>query len=145
MPILDEARARGANMLAGVHIPKNLDHFSIYAGLLRSALDLGKLVATEKRDIAAISAHYNTRMADIQAAFSQIEGAMIQDFHRDESLRERTFESINLLIEKGQYEVAADFHRRMIEGFSRPALETILQARNEIGSATGVRMRRIVT
>lgn len=143
VPLLDEARRRGSTALGDTPLPFGLDQFTIYTGLIGSALELGKLLATEERDLAAIGTHHHLRMAEIQSAFAQVETAMMADFDRDSTLRSQTFIAINLLIEKGQYEIAAEFHKRMLDGFSRPALETILHNRNAMAGAGGSRIRTV--
>lgn len=113
--LLDAARRRGNAITRGVALPAGLDHFTAYVGLIGSALDLAKLATTEKRDLAVIGNYYDLERARIDAASREIEAAMTTDFARDETLKERTFESINLLIAAGQYEIAGEFHRRLMD------------------------------
>ncbi|HET7231855.1 MAG TPA: hypothetical protein VFJ16_17720 [Longimicrobium sp.] len=134
------ARERGDRVLKSALIPPGLDHFTIYAGLISSALELAKLIQTEKRDLAAIQAHHDVEVERIRLAFREVEAAMLVDFQRDIALRERTFEAINLLIEVGEYDIALRFYERMVDGFTRGALETIIAHRNHIASASTARL-----
>jgi hypothetical protein len=122
-------------------LPPGLDQFAVYTGLIDSALELGKLMATEQRDLHVIERSYKLEMAAMTAAFEEVEAAMQADFARDNALRDRTFESINLLISAGQFEIASEFHKRMIDGFSRPALETIIAHRNGFAAGSGLELR----
>lgn len=139
--ILEAARRRGEAVTEYAPLPAGLDKFTTYAGLISSALELGKLVATEERDLQAIASHYDIEVRRISAAFREVEMAMLAGFEQDASLRERTFDAINLLIEKGQFEIASEFHRRLIDSFSRPPLETLVELRNQAGSGSGTRLR----
>jgi len=130
--LLAAARERGRREMGAAVIPPGLDHFTAYVGLISSALELGKLISTEERDLKVIGAHHEIEVAKIGSAFKEVEGAMLADFQRDESLKVKTFESINLLIAAGQYEIASEFHKRLIDGFKRGALETIIDHRNTV-------------
>lgn len=131
------ARERGNVALAGAALPSGLDQFAVYAGLIGSALDLGKLIATEKRDLEAIQSHHALRMAQITSAYQEVEAAMLADFERDEGLRTQTFAMIDKLMEAGEFAIAAEVHRRLIDGANRPALATVLEHRNGIASGSG--------
>jgi len=96
--LLQSARDRGNKALEGVVLPSGLDHFTVYAGLIGSALELGKLIQTEQRDLTVIDSHYKLAKANMEAAFAEVEKAMQSDFERDESLKAKTFEAITLLI-----------------------------------------------
>ncbi|MFT4075634.1 MAG: hypothetical protein QM647_08870 [Asticcacaulis sp.] len=137
--LLNAARARGSQMMGGVPLP-GLDHFTVYAGLIGSALELGKLFATAERDMAVIQRHHEISVAQISGAFAEVEQAMTADFQRDESLKAKTFDAITQLIAAGQYEIAGEFHKRLIDGFSRPSLEAILEHRNVAAGASGSRL-----
>jgi len=65
---------------------------------------------------------------------------MQSDFERDESLKAKTFEAITQLITAGQYDIASEFHKRLIEGFNRSSLDAILQHRNQMAGNTGSRL-----
>jgi hypothetical protein len=134
------ARERGTRVLKSALIPPGLDHFTVYAGLISSALELAKLIQTEKRDLAAIQAHHDLEAERIRLAFREVEAAMLVDFQRDMALRERTFQAINLLIEVGEYDIALKFYERMVDGFTQGALETIIEHRNNIASASTARL-----
>src|ERR1700733_6562406 len=107
--LLAAARERGSKAIDPSIIPPGLDHFTVYVGLISNALELGKLIQSEERDLEVIRTHYEIEMTSIQAAFKEVEAAMISDFQRDESLKAKTFESINLLIDAEQYEIASEF------------------------------------
>ncbi|MDH4745878.1 hypothetical protein OMP43_17775 [Sphingomonas sp. CBMAI 2297] len=141
--LLDAARQRGQEATGFTVLPPGLDKFTAYVGLIGSALELGKLVATEERDLTAIHTHHGTTMAEISAAFHEIETAMLADFTRDESLKEKTFDAINRLIEAGQYEIASEFHKRLLEGSTRPSLEAIIERRRMHFDQTGVTLRAL--
>ena len=138
--LLYAARARGNGMMDGAALPIGLDHFTVYAGLIGSALELGKLIQTEERDLTVIRNHHEISVAQITAAFDEVEKAMQADFQRDETLKEKTFEAINQLIAAGQYEIAGEFHKRLMDGFSRPSLEAILAHRNGFAAESGSRL-----
>ncbi len=138
--LLSAARQRGSDTMGSAIIPPGLDHFTAYVGLISSALELAKLIQTEERDLTVISNHHQIEMANISAAFKEVESAMLADFQRDQSLKEKTFESINLLIAAQQYEIASEFHKRLIEGFKRGALETIIDHRNTVVREGGSRL-----
>src|ERR1700761_9343402 len=91
--LLASARARGQQAVGTGTLPAGIDKFTVYAGLISSALELGKLIETEERDLKAIDTHYAIEMARISAAFREVEAAMLADFQRDSSLRDKTFES----------------------------------------------------
>lgn len=141
--LLAAARQRGSEATGQFTLPPGLDHFTAYVGLIGSALELGKLAASEKRDLAVIGNHYELERARIDAASREIEAAMITDFARNESLKERTFESINLLIAAGQFEIAGEFHKRMMDGFSRSSLEAIIDLRNDGIASIDTRLRSV--
>lgn len=133
--LLFAARERGREVVGGTAMPMGLDHFAVYAGLIDSALELSKLIKTEKRDLAVIENHYAIATANIAAAFEEVEMAMRADFGRDQSLKDKTFEAINQLIAAGQYEIASEFHKRLIDGFKRRSIDAIIDLRN--GKASG--------
>ncbi len=130
--LLADARERGNRTLGATIIPPGLDQFSVYVGLISSALELGKLIQTEERDLTVIGNHHEREMAEISAAFKKVETAMLADFQRDGSLRDKTFETINLLIAAGQHDIALKFYERFMDGFKRGALETIIEHRNAV-------------
>ena len=138
--LLADARRRGVETLGTAVVPQGFDNFTTYIGLIASALELGKLVATEERDLTAIGNHHEREMARIGSAFAEIETAMKADFARDASLREQTFQVINSLVAAGQHEIAMNFFETLMNNFTRPALETVLKARNEFASASGTRI-----
>jgi hypothetical protein len=133
--LLTAARDRGTRAVGTAVIPPGLDHFTVYAGLIGSALELAKLIQTEERDLKVIDSHYQIETQRISAAFREVEAAMIADFKRDESLKEKTFEMIQMLIAAGQFEVAGEFHGRLINSFQRPALEAIIEHRKVTGGS----------
>ena len=132
--VLEAARNRGKQSLSGFIIPQGLDHFTAYVGLIGSALELGKLIRTERRDLHVIDSHYQIEVTRIEAAFGEIELAMMADFKKDESLKQKTFEAITQLITAGQYEIASEFHRRFMESLGRTSLDAIIEGRNNFGS-----------
>ncbi|MDQ0462958.1 hypothetical protein QO010_000706 [Caulobacter ginsengisoli] len=138
--LLSAARERGAQAMGATVLPAGLDQFTVYAGLIGSALDLGKLLATEQRDLQVIGSHHQIEAARIDAAFREVEAAMVADFQRDAGLRQKTFDAIDQLIAAGQYEIASEFHRRLFEGFQRGALESIIGHRNVAAAAASSRM-----
>lgn len=138
--LLAAAQERALSTTGGMSVPIGLDHFTAYVGLIASALELGKLIKTEQRDLEVISAHYKIEVARISTAFAEVEAAMIADFQKDESLKAKTFEAIAMLISVGQYEVASEFHKRLIENMKRPALEAVLKSRNEMIGAGNSRI-----
>lgn len=138
--LLAEARQRGQEALGGSVMPPGGEHITAYIGLVANAIELGKLLATEERDLQVIANHHEIEMAKIADAFKQVEAAMRADFERESSLRQQAFASIDKLIAAGQYEVATRFYEILMSGFSRPALETILAHRNELASNTQTRM-----
>lgn len=138
--LLFAARERGSAALQGVKLPAGLDHFTVYAGLIGSALELGKLIATEERDLKVIHNHYEISVAQMQAAFAEVEQAMQADFQQDETLKAKTFEAITQLIAAGQYEIAGEFHKRLMDGFQRTSLDTLLSYRNQIAGGSGSRL-----
>ena len=135
--LLSAARERGARAIGGVAIPSGLDQLAIYAGLIGSALELGKLIQTEERDKKVIDNHYNIEMNWIGAAFKEVEAAMMADFNRDESFKEKTFEMMRLLVAAGQFEIANQLHERMVSSFQRPALESIIAHQNALTKESG--------
>ncbi len=139
--LLAEARRRGAEALSATVVPTGLDNVAAYIGLVASALELGKLIATEERDLATIGNHHQREMAKIGAAFTEVELAMKADFARDAFLREQTFQVINNLVATGQSEIAMKFFEVLTNNFSRPALETVLEARNEFAAASGTHIK----
>ncbi len=138
--LLFSARQRGSQVMGNHALPVGLDHFTVYAGLIGSALELGKLMQTQERDLTVIKNHYEISMAQISAAFEEVEQAMTADFQRDETLKAKTFDAITQLIAAGQYEIAGEFHKRLIDGFSRPSLEAILEHRNSMAGSSGSRL-----
>src|SRR5215217_189357 len=138
--ILQSARERGSRVVGATVLPAGLDQFTAYVGLIGNALELGKLIATERRDLEVIGTHHQLEAARITSAFREVETAMLVDFQRDESLRDKTFDAINQLIAAGQYDIATEFHRRLFEGFTRGALETIIDHRNVIAGASKSRL-----
>lgn len=139
--LLSAARERGRQVIDGDLLPPGLDQFTVYAGLIGKALDLAKLLATEERDLRVIGTTYDIAMREITAAFMEVETAMSRDFERDQSTRDRTFDAINQLIAAGQYEIASEFHKRVMDGFQRPALEAILEHRNIRASGSNLRLK----
>ncbi|MEJ0027696.1 MAG: hypothetical protein WDN01_16855 [Rhizomicrobium sp.] len=135
------ARERGRRAVSATAIPAGLDHFTVYVGLIGSALELGKLVATQKRDLKVIDSHYEIEASKIDTAMREVEAAMSADFRRDRSLRKRTFESINMLIAAGQHEIALKFYERLLDGFTRGALEGLIALRNHVAVESGTRLR----
>ena len=138
--LLQSARDRGNKAMEGVVIPSGLDHFTVYAGLIGSSLELAKLVQTEERDLTVIENHYNLAKANMEAAFAEVERAMQTDFERDESLKAKTFEAITQLIAVGQFDIASEFHKRLIDGFNRSSLDAILTHRNNIAAGSGSKL-----
>jgi len=138
--LLEAARRRGQEATGYATLPMGLDKFTAYVGLIGSALELGKLIQTEERDLKVIDTHYEVEVARISAAFREVEAAMIADFQRDESLKAQTFEAINLLIAAGQYEIASEFHKRLLDSFQRPSLEAIIDLRNAGTAGSGTRL-----
>lgn len=138
--LLFAARERGTQAVGGMPLAAGLDHFAVYAGLIGSALELAKLIQTEQRDMTVIHHHYEINVAQISAAFEEVEKAMQADFERDETLKARTFEAINQLIAAGQYEIAGEFHKRLIDGFKQGSLEAILEHRNAMAGGSGSRL-----
>lgn len=138
--LLQSARDRGNRALEGVVLPSGLDHFTVYAGLIGSTLELAKLIQTEQRDLNVIESHYKLAKANMEAAFAEVEKAMQTDFERDESLKAKTFEAITQLITVGQYEIASEFHKRLIDGFNRSSLDAILAHRNNMAAGSGSRL-----
>jgi hypothetical protein len=118
-----------------------MDNVAVYVGLIDRTLELAALIQTEERDLKVIESHYEIEMARIGAAFREVEVAMMADFKRDESLKKKTFEMIKLLIAAGQYDVASEFHKRMIDSFQRPALEAIIEHRNVVVGQNGPQIR----
>lgn len=139
--LLDAARRRGEAATGYALLPTGLDKFNAYVGLIGTALELGKLLSSEERDLKVIATHHEIEISRISAAFCEVEAAMIADFQRDESLKTKTFEAINLLIAAGQYEIASEFHKRLLDSFQRPSLEAIIDLRNVTASASGTRLR----
>ncbi len=90
--------------------------------------------------MTVIHHHYEINVAQISAAFEEVEKAMQADFERDETLKARTFEAINQLIAAGQYEIAGEFHKRLIDGFKQGSLEAILEHRNAMAGGSGSRL-----
>jgi hypothetical protein len=127
--LLSQARIRGREAF-GCVLPAGLDNLTTYVGLIGSALELGKLIQTEARDLAAIDTYYKIEIARMDSAFREVEIAMVADFKRDASLREKSFESINLLIAAGQHEIALKLYELLVGGFARGALESLIQLRN---------------
>ena|SRR5258707_8698674 len=138
--LLAAARERGNKAIGTTILPPGLDQFTVYAGLIGSALELGKLIQTEERDLKVIGSHHEIEMARIMTAFKEVEGKMLLEFQNDESLREKTFKSIDLLIAAGQHEIALKFYERMMEGFNRSPIETIVKQRNRAASGSGSRL-----
>ena len=138
--LLEAARTRGTQTLSGIPLAPGLDQFTVYAGLIGSALELGKLISTEQRDLTVIHHHYEISVANINAAFAEVEQAMFADFERDETMKAKTFDAINQLIQAGQFELASEFHRRLFDGPKRAALDSVLDARNSIAQASGSRL-----
>jgi hypothetical protein len=138
--LLAQARQRGSETVGSVAIPPGLDHFTAYVGLIGSALELGKLIETEERDLKVIGSHHEIEMARIAAAFREVEAAMLADFQREGSLRDKTFETINLLVTAGQHEIALKFYERFIDGFKRGALEMIIELRNRDAARSNARI-----
>jgi hypothetical protein len=139
--LLADARERGSKAFGAAPLPPGLDHVTAYVGLISSALELGKLIATEERDLKVIGSHHEIEIAKIEGAFKEVEAAMIADFKRDHSLREKSFESINLLIAAGQHELALKFYERLMDGFTKGALEGLIQLRNNAASESTTRMK----
>lgn len=139
--LLVAARERGNSAVGGAVIPPGLDHFTAYVGLIGSALELGKLVQTEERDLKVIDSHYRIEMTRIGAAFKEVETAMLADFKRDESLRNKTFKMIEMLIAAKQHEIALEFYKRLLDSFQRPALEAIIEHRNSVAGRSGTLLR----
>ena len=138
--LLESARTRGNKALEGVVLPSGLDHFAVYAGLIGSALELAKLIQTEQRDLTVIDSHYKLAKANMEAAFAEVEKAMLSEFAQNESNRTHTFEMISQLIAVGQYEIASEFHKRLVENFSRSPLDAILKHRNNMAANSGSRL-----
>ena len=138
--LLSAARKRGNQTVEGIVLPAGLDQFTVYAGLIGNALELAKLIQTEERDLTVIDNHYKLSLANMEAAFAEVEKAMTQDFARDESLKLKTFEAITHLIAVGQFEIASEFHKRLIDGFNRSSLDAILAHRNTMASSSGSRL-----
>ncbi len=139
--LLADARERGSKAFGTAIIPPGLDHVTAYVGLIGSALELGKLIQTEERDLKVINSHHELEMARIAAAFKEVESGMIADFQRDGSLREKSFESINMLIAAGQHEIALKFYERLMDGFTRGALEGLIELRNNAAGASNTRIK----
>ena len=138
--LLESARTRGNKALEGVVLPSGLDHFAVYAGRIGSALELAKLIQTEQRDLTVIDSHYKLAKANMEAAFAEVEKAMLSEFAQNESNRTHTFEMISQLIAVGQYEIASEFHKRLVENFSRSPLDAILKHRNNMAANSGSRL-----
>src|ERR1700743_2409814 len=99
--LLAQARERGKEAVGSMPIPAGLDQFTAYVGLIGSALELGKLIATQERDLKVIESHYTIEMSRIAAAFKEVESIMMADFARDTSNRDLTFRMIEKLIDQG--------------------------------------------
>lgn len=138
--LLEAARRRGRETF-GSALPVGLDNITAYVGLIGSALELAKLIHTEKRDLAAIDSHHKLEMTRMEAAFREVEIAMVADFQNDSSLRDKSFEIIHTLVASGQNEIALKFYERMISGFSGGALENIIQLRNKATSQGSTRIK----
>lgn len=139
--LLEAARRRGEAATGHALLPAGLDKFSAYVGLIGSALELGKLLSSEQRDLKVIAIHHEIEISRISAAFREVEAAMIADFQRDESLKAKTFEAINLLIAARQFEIASEFHKRLVDSFQRPSLEAIIDLRNVAAGGSGTQLR----
>lgn len=138
--LLGDARRRGEAMMGGIGLAPGLDQLTIYAGLVGSALELAKLIQTEQRDLTVIHHHHDIEIAKIDAAFGEIEQALLADFQSDETLRKETFSMIEKLIAAGQFEIASVFHQRLFDGPKRSLLELVVQRRNDIGQGKGTRI-----
>lgn len=132
--MLEEARRRGREVMGTNALPAAMDNVTTYVGLISSALELGKLIATEERDLKAIETHHQREVMKISSAFSETELAMRADFERDKTMRDESFKAIHSLIAAGQHEIAMRFYEILQSNFSRPALEVILTARNATAS-----------
>ena len=139
--LLVAARERGKKAMSGTVLPPGLDHFTAYIGLVSSALELGKLMATEERDLRAIETHHEREMTNITLAFRQVEAAMIADFSRDESLKAKSFQIIESMVAAGQFEIALEAYKCLLNGFSRPSLEVILEHSNRIAGKRNSTLR----
>jgi hypothetical protein len=139
--LLVAARARGARAVGPAAIPSGMDNATAYIGLIDRTLELATLIQTEERDLKVIESHYKIEIARITAAFREVEIAMMADFKRDETLKQKTFEMIELLIGAGQHDIALEFYKRMTDSFQRPALEAIIEHRNNVAASTGSRIR----
>lgn len=129
--LLDAARVRGRALLAGEVLPPALDQFTVYTGLIDKALDLGKLIATEERDLHVIDSAYRLEMAAITAEFAKIENSMRIDAERDDIYRDQQFAIINKLIDAGNFELASEIHKRLIDSKARSAMDQLIELRNK--------------
>jgi len=137
--MLAEARKRGQEVM-GTHVmPAGMDNVTAYVGLISSALELGKLIATEERDLKVIEADHQQTMLKISGAFKELESGMRGDFERDKSFRDESFKAIHQLIADGKHDVAMRFYEILQSNFSRPSLEVILEARN-VGASPNTRL-----
>jgi len=122
-----------------VMAPASLDPAIIYGELMSKALDLAKLIATETRDLEAIRAHYEIEVARIDAGFRTIEAFLAATLEQDRSLREKSFETINLLIAQGQHALALKFYEKLVDGSRGGGLEALVDFRNQVASQSATR------
>lgn len=139
--LLDEARERGSQSFGAFVLPPGMEKFGLYAGLISKTMELAKVVQTEHRDLKVIAAHHEIEITRINAAFREVEAAMVSDFKNEQEQRAQTFAAIDKLFAAGQYEIASEFHKRLIDGQKRSALETVLEARNASVGEGGSRLR----
>lgn len=139
--LLRGARERGRALTGAEAIKQSYEAFTTYAGLISRSMELAKLKATEKRDLAAIGAHYEIESSRIALAFKQLEAELRASFSQNEMLMASSFQCIEMLIAAGEHEIASEFHRRMLENLHRPSLDQVVDARNAAAEGSGTRLR----
>ncbi len=135
------ARARGQERIVGIATPAGLDHLTPLLGLVSQSIELGKLLATEERDLKVIETHYQIEMARIQGEFRILEAEMAGTFKDNATLRAETFLFINKLADAGHFELAMEAYRRLMDALKGPSLEERIDRGNAAGGSFGSRIR----
>lgn len=127
---LEEARQRAHSPTRShlrLHPQASVD---IYIACFRDLAELAKLRVTEAGDREAIQAHYNTRIAELQAELIQVEHAIKADYAAFDALRKDNKEIVQVLLKMGEVEAAIQLQTRFFQQFGASTLDKLLKNRH---------------
>ena len=101
-------------------------------GLLIEAIQLGKLVATEKRDLEAIRSNYKERSERLENLHNEIMTEIKEFYGQRQAIIDKINHQSDQLIAAGQYDVAEVLLSKLIDMVANHSpLRTAIELRNE--------------